>query len=200
MLPVAAKAVMDFGLSGLLFILSTPLFLLIAVAIKLDSRGPVFYRRRVVGRGGRTFDAFKFRTMVANADAMLARHPEWDEALRRGEKLRDDPRVTRFGHLLRRTSLNELPQLANVLLGQMSLVGPRMVTPPELEGHDDWREVFDRVKPGLTGLWQVRGRADLPLEERIRLDRDYVDTHNILVDIRILLKTIIVVLRGKGAY
>jgi len=196
----ALKVAMDYGLALMKLALASPLFAIVALAIKLDSTGPVFYRRRVLGRGGGTFDAFKFRTMVADADAMLAQHPEWDEALRQGQKLRNDPRVTRVGRWLRRFSINELPQLFNVLLGQMSLVGPRIVTPAELEGHDHWRDALARVKPGMTGLWQVSGRSDLSLDERIRLDIYYVEHRSILMDIGILLRTIPVVLRGKGAY
>ena len=196
----ALKVAMDYGLATMKLALASPLFAIVALAIKLDSTGPVFYRRRVLGRGGGTFDAFKFRTMVADADAMLAQHPEWDEALRQGQKLRNDPRVTRVGRWLRRFSINELPQLLNVLLGQMSLVGPRMVTPTELEGQGRWRDALVRVKPGMTGLWQISGRSDLPLDERIRLDIYYVEHRSILMDIGILLRTIPVVLRGKGAY
>ncbi|MCX8035693.1 MAG: sugar transferase [Candidatus Sumerlaeia bacterium] len=198
-LDTAAKCLMDYLLGAALLLAALPLFFLVAVAIKLDSRGPVFYRRRVVGRGGREFDAFKFRTMRADADAMLAAHPEWAMENTGGRKRADDPRVTRLGRWLRRTSLNELPQLFNVLLGQMSLVGPRMATAAELAGHDAWREVFDRVKPGLTGLWQVSGRNDLPLDERIRLDREYVAHRNIVLDVRILFQTIPAVLRARGA-
>ena len=194
------KTALDYGLGLLALILTSPLLLLIAIAVKIDSWGPVFYRRRVVGRGGRLFDAFKFRTMRADADEWLVRHPEWAVENRGGRKLRDDPRVTRVGRWLRRSSLNELPQLLNVLAGQISLVGPRMVTPPELEGHDEWRRALICVKPGLTGLWQVSGRDDLPLEERIRLDIHYVEHRSFAMDIRILLKTIPAVLRGRGAY
>ena len=194
------KDVLDCALGALLFCCALPLMLLIALAIRLDSPGPALYRRRVVGRGGRLFDALKFRTMVAEGDALLARHPEWAVENRGGRKRRDDPRVTRVGRVLRRLSLNELPQLVNVLRGQMSLVGPRIVTPAELTGHDDWREAIVRVKPGLTGLWQVAGRDDLPLAERIRLDLLYVARRNILMDFSLLLKTFYVVLRGKGAY
>ncbi|MBM3333586.1 sugar transferase, partial [Candidatus Sumerlaeota bacterium] len=165
-----------------------------------DSRGPIFYRRRVLGRGGRPFDAFKFRTMVADADAMLAQHPEWAMEHTQGRKLRDDPRLTRVGRWLRKSSLNELPQIVNIVMGQMSLVGPRIVTEAEVVGHDRWREALAQVKPGLTGLWQVSGRDDLTLDERIRLDIYYVERRNILMDLAILLKTIPVVLRGRGAY
>ena len=191
---------MDYTLGIAALLLTTPLLVIIALAIKLDSRGPVFYRRRVLGRGGRAFDAFKFRTMVADADAMLAQHPEWAMEHTQGRKIPNDPRLTRVGRRLRKYSLNELPQLLNVVSGQMSLVGPRMVTPAELEGRDQWRNVLLRVKPGLTGLWQISGRSDLPLDERIRLDTYYVEHHTVLMDILILLKTIPAVLRGTGAY
>jgi lipopolysaccharide/colanic/teichoic acid biosynthesis glycosyltransferase len=194
------KNLMDYSFSALILVLLAPLFAVIALAIKLDSHGPVFYRRRVMGRGGRTFDAFKFRTMVADADTMLAEHPEWAMERTGGRKNRDDPRLTRLGRRLRKYSLNELPQLINVLLGHMSLVGPRMVTPAEVEGRDQWRAALVRVKPGLTGLWQISGRNDLDLEERIRLDIHYVTYRNILMDIGILLKTIPAVLRGKNAF
>jgi len=194
------KNAMDYFLGGIALILSVPLFAAIAVAIKLDSPGPVFYRRRVLGRGNRPFDALKFRTMVADADAMLAQHPEWAMERTHGQKLRDDPRLTRVGRWLRRSSLNELPQLVNVIMGQMSLVGPRIVTEAEVAGHDRWRDALAQVKPGLTGLWQVSGRNDLSLDERIRLDIHYVEHRNIIMDVCILLKTIAVVLRRQGAY
>ncbi len=198
-LDAAAKCLMDYVLGTVLLLAALPLCFVIAVAIKLDTPGPVFYRRRVVGRGGREFNAFKFRTMRADADAMLAEHPEWAMENTEGRKMPDDPRVTPLGRWLRRTSLNELPQLINVLLGQMSLVGPRMATATELAGRDAWREALIRVKPGLTGLWQVSGRNDLPLDERIRLDREYVEHRNIFLDARILLRTIPAVLRARGA-
>lgn len=194
------KAVMDYLLGTSMLLLTLPLMAVIALAVRIDSPGPVLYRRRVMGRGGRLFDALKFRTMFANADEMLRDHPEWAMERTGGRKSPDDPRVTRLGRWLRRSSLNELPQLINVVAGQMSLVGPRIVTPAELEGHDRWREALIRVKPGLTGLWQVSGRNQLPLEERIRLDIHYVEHRNILMDIAILLKTIPTVLSGKGAY
>jgi len=199
-LDLALKQAMDYTLGFLALVALSPLMAAIAVAIRIETPGPVFYRRRVIGRGGHLFDALKFRTMYADADEALARHPEWAVEHRRGRKLRDDPRVTPLGRRLRRFSLNELPQLFNVLRGQMSLVGPRMVTPPEVEGREDWRRALVRVKPGITGLWQVSGRDDLLLEERIRLDLYYVEHRNILMDIRILLKTIPAVLSGKGAY
>jgi len=196
----ALKSLMDYLFTIVALVFTSPLFAMIALAIKMDSRGPVFYCRRVLGRRGRTFDAFKFRTMTAEADQMLADHPEWAMERTEGRKNPDDPRLTRVGRWLRRHSLNELPQLLNVLMGQMSLVGPRMVTPAEVEGRDHWREVLIRVKPGLTGLWQISGRDDLSHKERIRLDTHYVEHRNILMDIRILLKTIPAVFRARGAY
>ena len=200
MLDKTLKAIMDFVFSLIGLIVLAPLLAVIALAVRFDSAGPVFYRRRVVGKNGVIFHALKFRTMRADADAMLAQHPEWAMERTEGRKHPDDPRVTRTGRWLRRFSLNELPQLLNVLAGQMSLVGPRMATPAELEGRNPWRDVLARVRPGLTGLWQISGRSDLPLGDRIRLDAYYVEHRNVLMDTGILLKTIPAVLRGRGAY
>lgn len=194
------KTALDYGLTILALILLAPVFLVIALLIKLDSPGPVIYRRRVVGTGGREFDAFKFRTMRVDADAYLEKHPELAEEFRRTGKIKNDPRITRLGRFLRTTSLDELPQLFNVLLGQMSLVGPRMISPPELDKFGKWRHNLLTVKPGLTGLWQVSGRSDLSYEDRVRLDMHYIRNYTIWLDIRLLFNTIGVVLHKKGAY
>ncbi|MBC7250186.1 MAG: sugar transferase [Anaerolineae bacterium] len=194
------KKVLDYGLTIPSLILLAPVFLVIALLIKLDSPGPVIYRRRVVGTGGRHFDAFKFRTMRVDADAYLEQHPELAEEFRRTGKIKNDPRITRLGRFLRTTSLDELPQLFNVLLGQMSLVGPRMISPPELEKFGKWRHNLLTVKPGLTGLWQVSGRSDLTYEDRVRLDMHYIRNYTIWLDLRLLVNTVGVVLRRKGAY
>lgn len=181
-------------------ILLSPLLLLLAILVKLDSPGPVFHRRRVLGRHGRPFDALKFRTMVVNADAILASDPRLREAFQSGHKLREDPRVTRLGGLLRRTSLDELPQLVNVLRGEMSLVGPRMIAPDEAERYGKWQLNLLTVKPGITGPWQVHGRSDLPYDERVRLSMHYIRNYSIWLDLEILIRTVGVVLQGKGAY
>ncbi len=194
------KAVMDYTLAVAALIFLVPLFLLIALAIQLDSPGPVFYRRRVVGLGGKLFDAFKFRTMVTNADALLEQNPELKKAFEQNYKLREDPRVTRVGRFLRRWSLDELPQLFNVLRGEMSLVGPRMLTPEEISRYGRWALNLLTVKPGITGLWQVSGRADLPYSERVRLDLFYIRNYSLWLDLAILAQTIPAVLRKRGAY
>jgi exopolysaccharide biosynthesis polyprenyl glycosylphosphotransferase len=178
-----------------------PIFAAIALLIRWDSPGPVFHRRRVLGVGGQTFDALKFRSMVTNGDEVLALYPELVAELKENHKLKNDPRITRVGQFLRRTSLDELPQLLNVLFGQMSLVGPRMITPEEAEKYGDMQYNLLTVKPGLTGLWQVSGRSDLSYEERVRLDMHYIRNYSIWQDIQILfLQTIPTVLAKRGAY
>ncbi|HXF69907.1 MAG TPA: sugar transferase [Thermoflexus sp.] len=194
------KAVMDYTLTAVALFLLAPVFLLIALAIKLDSPGPVLYRRRVVGLGGKLFDAFKFRTMVVNAEALLEQNPALKEAFQQNYKLKDDPRVTRVGRFLRRWSLDELPQLFNVLRGEMSLVGPRMLTPEEISRYGRWALNLLTVKPGITGLWQVSGRADLPYSERVRLDLFYIRNYSLWLDLAILAQTIPAVIRKRGAY
>ncbi|GAB3185220.1 Undecaprenyl-phosphate galactose phosphotransferase WbaP/exopolysaccharide biosynthesis polyprenyl glycosylphosphotransferase [Micromonospora palomenae] len=194
------KEFVDRAAAALAVLLLLPLGAAVALAIRLDSRGPVLFRQTRVGRGGREFGVLKFRTMVANADALL------DELAVRNEtdglmfKMRDDPRVTRVGRLLRKWSLDELPQLVNVLLGQMSLVGPRPPLPSEVARYDG--DVARRllVKPGMTGLWQVSGRSDLSWEDGIRLDLYYVENWSLAADLTILWKTFGAVLRGRGAY
>ena len=194
------KTAIDYTLTlGGLFILS-PVFVLLAILIKLDSPGPILYRRRVVGVGGKEFDAFKFRTMHINGDEILAQYPELQAQLAKEHKLVDDPRITRIGHVLRRLSLDEAPQLINVLLGQMSLVGPRMISPPELPDYGQWEMNLLTVKPGLTGLWQVSGRSDLSYEDRVRLDMHYIRNYSIWLDLFIIWQTVPAVLLSKGAY
>lgn len=192
------KTLVDYLLAGMALLCLAPAFLIIAMLIKRDSPGPVFYRRRVVGQGRRAFDAFKFRTMHVDGDNMLT--PEEREELAREGKLKDDPRVTRVGQFLRRYSIDELPQLANVLLGQMSLIGPRMITAAELEKFGKWQHNLATVKPGLTGLWQISGRSDLSYEDRVRLDMHYIRNHSIWLDLNILYQTIPALLSGRGAY
>jgi len=194
------KTVLDYSIAIPALILLSPILFIIAVLVKLDSPGPILHRRRVLDVGGRAFDAFKFRTMIVNADEYLKQHPEVAEELRREGKLKNDPRVTRLGRFLRRTSLDELPQLFNVVLGQMSLVGPRMITQPELGNFGKWRHNLLTVKPGLSGLWQVSGRSDLSYEDRVRLDMYYIRNYTIWLDFKILFQTVSVVLQGVGAY
>lgn len=194
------KVALDRVAALLALLILSPLMLLIALAVRLDSRGPAIYRRRVMGLGGHQFDAFKFRTMVINGDEVLAAYPELRAQLQQQHKLKDDPRITRLGRILRKLSLDELPQLINVLLGQMSLVGPRIIAPEELVKYGQWRDMLLSVRPGLTGLWQVSGRADVDYQQRVQLDMEYIRTRNLWLDLKIILRTIPAVIRGRGAY
>ncbi|GAC1451084.1 MAG: hypothetical protein PVSMB4_10650 [Ktedonobacterales bacterium] len=195
------KRWLDVGLVLVALLLAVPLLVLVALLIKLDDGGPVLYRREVLGRNDAPFYILKFRTMVADADQILAGDPLLQEEYRRQNfKLRCDPRVTRAGRLLRRTSLDELPQLWNILRGHMSLVGPRSIHITERELYGDFYAVRHCLRPGLTGLWQVSGRSDTTYQERIRLDQEYVMNCSLRRDLDILLRTVVVVLSGKGAY
>jgi len=194
------KLILDYALTlpGLLAI--APVLLLIGVAVRLDSPGPVIHRRRVMGVNGQQFDAYKFRTMCVNGDAILDAHPDLKAELALNQKLKDDPRITRVGRILRKCSLDELPQVLNVLKRDMSLVGPRMISPPEMEKYNQWGINLLTVKPGITGLWQVSGRSDVSYEERVRLDMYYIRNWTIWLDIQLLLETFPAVLNGRGAY
>ena len=194
------KTAFDYFGAACGLVLLGPLLLGIALAGRLDSTGPALHRRRVLGRGGRTFDALKFRTMVVDADEVLAKSPGLRAAFATGQKPKSDPRVTRIGRFLRRTSLDELPQLVNVLCGQMSLVGPRMISPDEAHLYGRWQLNLLTVKPGITGPWQVRGRSDIPYQERVLLSMHYIRNYTIWLDLEILLRTMSVVVKGKGAY
>jgi lipopolysaccharide/colanic/teichoic acid biosynthesis glycosyltransferase len=176
------------------------LFILIALALKVDTPGPVFFRQTRVGMGGREFGVFKFRSMLVNADRMVAALSGQNEGGGLMFKMRQDPRVTRVGGFLRRWSLDEIPQLINVVLGDMSLVGPRPPLPTEVAWYD--QDVARRllVKPGMTGLWQVSGRSDLSWEDGIRLDLYYVENWSLAADLAILWKTVGAVLARRGAY
>jgi exopolysaccharide biosynthesis polyprenyl glycosylphosphotransferase len=181
-------------------ILLGPIMLLIALAIKLETPGSIIHRRRVMGMHGEEFDAFKFRTMYENGDEILNDYPELHDELARNFKLKEDPRVTKVGQLLRKTSLDELPQLINVLRREMSLVGPRIITPAEVEKYEKWDLNLMTVRPGITGLWQVSGRSDVTYEERVRLDMHYIRNWSIWLDLQLLFQTIPAVLRRRGAY
>ncbi len=202
--PRLTKAILDRTLTLLVGILALPLMGLIALLVALDSPGPIFYGQQRLGQNARPFTAWKFRSMVSNGDRVLAdfliTHPEYRQAWEKDRKLKWDPRTTRIGLLLRRTSLDELPQLWNVLCGEMSLVGPRPIVDDEVHYYADTFELYKRVLPGITGLWQVSGRSDVTYGERVNLDAYYVRNWSVWLDIHILLKTIWVVLRGDGAY
>src|SRR5215203_1538284 len=179
-------------------------FLIIAIAIKIDSPGPVFYRQARIGRSGRKFHVFKFRTMVQKADQVLQQHLDKSPQLRAEwittHKLKQDPRVTRLGRILRKSSLDELPQLYNILRGEMSLVGPRPIVDAEIEKYGKCFGFYVQVRPGLTGLWQVSGRNDTTYKQRVELDEYYVRNRGLKLYFQILWKTVFVVLRKDGAY
>jgi exopolysaccharide biosynthesis polyprenyl glycosylphosphotransferase len=194
------KRALDVGLVLLAAPLALPLAGLLALAIRLDSPGPVIFRQTRIGKGGRPFTTYKFRTMSPDAEARKAELAALNEADGPIFKIRNDPRVTRVGRVLRRTSLDELPQLWNILRGEMSLVGPRPPTPDEVAQYEHWHLRRLEVTPGLTGLWQVLGRSDTSFDEMVRLDIYYAENWSLGLDIRIVLQTIPVVLLGRGAY
>ncbi len=191
------KSVLDYCATVFGLVLISPVLALIALAIKLDSPGPVLFRRRVMGVNGTQFDAFKFRTMCTNGDEILAHYPEMQDLLAKDHKLKDDPRVTRVGKILRKFSLDELPQFFNVLRREMSLIGPRMISPEELKNYNHWGLNLLTIRPGLTGLWQVSGRSDLNYEERVRMDMHYIRNWSIWLDIQIIVRTIPVLTPGQ---
>lgn len=193
------KRTIDLLCALVLLFLLCPLLLLIALVILITDGFPIIYLRRVVGIEGE-FDAYKFRTMCRNADAILETNPNLREEFTRNFKLQSDPRVTRLGGWLRKYSLDELPQLINVVKGQMSLVGPRMITAPELNKYGEYQELLRTVKPGLTGYWQVRGRQEISYAERVRMDIHYITHWSVGLDLLILLQTPWTVIKGKGAY
>jgi len=194
------KRLMDITLSAAIFVAILPVLLIIALAVKLDSTGPVFFRQKRCGKGGYDFRMLKFRTMVQDAESQqekLAARNNIDGPM---FKLADDPRVTRVGAFLRRTSLDELPQLINVLIGEMSLVGPRPLVMDEMKCSPSWREIRLRVKPGMTGLWQVSGRSEGHFHDWIRHDVHYVMNQSLWLDLKILFRTVKVVFKKVGAY
>jgi lipopolysaccharide/colanic/teichoic acid biosynthesis glycosyltransferase len=193
------KRALDVTAAALLLVLLSPLILILALLIKLQDAGPALYRRRVVGPDGE-FDAFKLRTMRADAGEILERDPALRREFEVNFKLKNDPRITALGAVLRKMSLDELPQLWNVLVGEMSLVGPRMITPAELEKYGEAGWIFHCVKPGLTGYWQVEGRQDVSYARRIEMDLHYVENWSLALDLKILLKTPWRAIRGAGAY
>ncbi|MFJ3033952.1 sugar transferase [Curtobacterium pusillum] len=194
------KRTLDVVGAGVGLVLLVPVFAVLALVIRADDRGPVFFRQTRVGRGGREFSILKFRTMCVDAEARMAALAQSNEGAGPLFKMKDDPRVTRVGSFLRRTSLDELPQLWNVLTGSMSLVGPRPALPREVALYEDFADRRLLVTPGITGLWQVSGRSDLDWAEGVRLDLHYVENWSFVHDVVILARTIPSVLRSRGAY
>jgi exopolysaccharide production protein ExoY len=197
------KAVMDYVLASIGLVLVSPLMALIVVAVKVDSPGPVFFRQERIGFGGRRFRMWKFRTMRVDAERVLRSNPALFQRYVSGNyklPLYEDPRVSPLGHFLRRTSLDELPQLFNVLSGEMSLVGPRPVVPPEIAEYGDKAPIVLSAKPGMTGYWQVSGRSRVGYPERVDLDLYYVANWSLGLDLFILMRTMPAILLQRGAY
>lgn len=198
------KRALDVFAAGTLLVLLSPLFLFTALAIRLTSSGPVLFGHVRIGLGGRAFRCWKFRTMETDAaarlDAYLAENPAAREEWTTHRKLRKDPRVTPLGQVLREYSVDELPQLLNVIRGDMSLVGPRPVVAEELVGYGPEARHYCAARPGITGLWQVSGRSDTDFARRIQLDAEYVRCWNLKADILILLRTVPAVLGARGSY
>jgi lipopolysaccharide/colanic/teichoic acid biosynthesis glycosyltransferase len=191
------KRMMDVLGATIILVFSAPLMAVLALRIKLHDGGPALFRRRVVGPRG-DFDAFKLRTMLVDADEILRRDPELRRQFEVHFKLKDDPRVTRVGRALRRTGLDELPQLWNVLKGEMSLVGPRMITSAELAKYGEAGWIFECLKPGVSGHWQVNGDPEAGYDRRISMDLFYAENWSLLFDLKILIRTPSRVLRGSG--
>ncbi len=198
------KAIFDKMLSIILFIIFLPILLVLYAIVYVSTGGHPVYKQKRIGKDGKAFKIYKFRTMRTDADAILeeilendpVKKAEWEKEF----KLKNDPRITKIGQFLRRTSLDELPQLYNVFQGKMSLVGPRPIIEDEIEKYDEYFDYFKAVKPGITGLWQVSGRNDISYEERVRLDVWYVRNWSMELDIMILVKTAAIVLARKGSY
>lgn len=193
------KRSMDLIGSLALITIFAPLMLTIAIVLYITQGLPLIYRRRVVGPSGE-FDAWKFRSMAKDADEVLERNAAMKAEFVKNFKLKSDPRVTPVGAVIRKFSLDELPQLFNVARGQMSLVGPRMITSPELMNYGDYQHLLLQVKPGLTGYWQVQGRQEVSYAERVEMDVEYILGWHVIWDLKILLLTPLRVVRGRGAY
>jgi Undecaprenyl-phosphate galactose phosphotransferase WbaP len=202
--PKMTKRCMDVVVSTILLLLLLPMFALISIAIKINSKGPIFFGHLRFGRDGKAFRALKFRTMVTDADrildAHLQRRPELMREWQRDHKLKNDPRITRVGRWLRRYSLDELPQLVNILTGHMSLVGPRPIVQSEIARYATSYDLYTRVTPGLTGLWQVSGRNNTTYRERVQFDEYYIRNWSIWMDMYILARTFQAVVHADGAY
>lgn len=198
------KRSFDITAAGCALILFSPIFLMIMVLVKYTDNGPAFYGHGRIGHNGRVFKCLKFRTMAVNGDELLRSHlrdnPDAAEEWRLTRKLKDDPRVTPVGRVLRKLSLDELPQLLNIMRGEMSVVGPRPVVDEELKVYDSFAIFYLQTRPGLTGLWQISGRNDVSYESRIAFDTHYVQNWSLVSDIAIILKTIPAVCLARGSY
>ncbi len=194
------KRIFDLIVSSAMITVTLPFMILIAILVKLDSPGPIFFRQKRVGENTQPFEMLKFRTMVQNAEKLASQVVKTDERGNTLHKHRNDPRITRLGHFLRRYSLDELPQAFNVLLGQMSLVGPRPEMPYLVEKYKSWQYVRFTLPQGMTGWWQITGRSDKPMHLNTEDDLYYIENYSIWLDIKIILKTVNIVISGRGAY
>ena len=194
------KRLIDVICSFIGVVVLSPLFIIIAIIIKTTSKGPVFFSQKRVGKNGKEFDMYKFRSMVVNAEELKEKLAAQNEMSGPMFKMKDDPRVTKVGKFIRKTSIDELPQLWNVLKGDMSLVGPRPSLPKEVAQFEDWMHKRLEVKPGLTCYWQVSGRNNIDFEDWMKLDCKYVDERNTWVDIKLIFKTVGVLFGDKNAH
>jgi exopolysaccharide biosynthesis polyprenyl glycosylphosphotransferase len=197
---LVAKRLLDIAFSTIILFLILPVLLLIAVSIKVDSRGPVFFSQKRCGVNGALFKMYKFRSMVINAEQLLHALESRNDVKGCMFKMKKDPRVTRMGRFLRKTSLDELPQFLNVLWGDMSIVGPRPPIPSEVNEYGMWHNLRLSVKPGITGLWQVSARNKVSFEEMVALDLKYIRERNFLYDLKIIIRTIPLMLGDKRSY
>ncbi len=181
-------------------IILSPIFLILSIVVKADSPGPIFFAHKRLGYNGNLIKIYKFRTMVINAEELLKNlSPEQKEEFAKNFKLENDPRITKVGNFLRKSSLDELPQLLNILKGELSIVGPRPIVEKELENYGIYGDKLLSVKPGLTGNWQANGRSDTTYEERVEMDMQYIDNRSIFMDIKIIFKTFSAVIKKQGA-
>ena len=194
------KRLMDIMLSAIGLIILSPILLVVAILIKIDSKGPIFFKQKRVGLNGREFDIYKFRSMVVNAEELKEKLEKQNEMSGPMFKIADDPRITKIGKFIRKTSIDELPQLWNVIKGDMSLVGPRPSLPKEVEQFEPWMEERFKVKPGLTCYWQVGGRNNIDFENWMKLDIKYVKERTLAIDIMLIFKTFFVLFGDKNAH
>jgi len=194
------KRIFDFLVSLFALIVLSPIFLIFAIIIKIDSKGSVFFKHKRIGKNGKYIYIYKFRTMVENAEELIQKFSKKQkEEFEKNFKLDNDPRITKVGKFLRKTSLDELPQLINILKGEMSLVGPRPVVDGEIDKYGFKKNKFLSVTPGLTGYWACNGRSDIDYDERIKMELYYVDHCSLILDIKIILKTVVAVIKKEGA-
>lgn len=197
---IKIKRVIDVILASVALILLSPLFVIIAIAIKIDSKGPVFFAHKRIGKNGKIINLYKFRSMVINAEELIKSFtPEQMREYKENYKLTNDPRITKVGKFLRKTSLDELPQLINIINGDLSIIGPRPVVADELEKYGVNKDKFLSVTPGLTGYWAANGRSNTTYEQRMKMELYYIDNLSLKMDIKVFFKTILSVVKKEGA-